>query len=371
MAVIKVETMKNNKKKISYYYVFEAKDINGKRVTYKKRGFRTKPEAAAAEVAARDQVNKGTFIKSSKVTFAEYLREWLANRRDIRDSTKHLYSILIEQHIIPASGRVLLGNINAMTIESILRTIEEKGMSASYNRNAFKVIHKSLSDAETKQIILRNPASLVSKPKVEKKEMSHWSPEETKKFLAAVSNHRLSIIFILAIYCGMRQSEILGLRMTDIDLPNNRLCISHILDFKKELRPGTKTASGTRSITISPIVVQEIKKRIELIELERQATGENYIDKGLLVCTKSGKPLPKHHCHELWNRLLVKTGTRKIRFHDLRHTCASLLLSLNFHPKIVQDRLGHTSFKITMDLYSHLMPNMQIEASDALENLLK
>lgn len=218
-----------------------------------------------------------------------------------------MYSILIEQHIIPASGRVLLGNIKAMTIESILRTIEEKGMSDSYNRNAYKVIHKSLSDAETKQIILRNPASMLSKPKVEKKEMSHWSPEEAKKFLSAVSTHRLSIIFILAIHCGMRQSEILGLRMNDIDLLNKKLYISHILDFKKQLQSGTKTASGTRSISISPLVVQEIKNRIEMIESEKQVAGENYIDLGHLVCTKIGKPLPKHHCHELWSRLLIKT----------------------------------------------------------------
>ncbi|TXK74556.1 site-specific integrase [Paenibacillus sp. N3.4] len=282
-----------------------------------------------------------------------------------------MYSILIEQHIIPASGRVLLGNINAISIESILRSIEEKGMSASYNRNAFKVIHKSLSDAETKQIIQRNPASLVSKPKVEKKEMSHWSPEEAKQFISKVSPHRLSVIFILAIHCGLRQSEILGLRMSDIDLLNKKLYIRHILDFKKQLQPGTKTASGTRSISISPLVVQEIKKRIEMIESEKNVVGGNYSDLGHLVCTKNGNPLPKHHCHEIWSRLLIKAGMRKIRFHDLRHTCASLLLSLNFHPKIIQDRLGHTSFKITMDLYSHLMPNMQIEASDALENLLK
>jgi integrase len=154
-------------------------------------------------------------------------------------------------------------------------------------------------------------------------------------------------------------------------LENKKIYIRNILNFKKELQVGTKTAAGTRSISISPIVIDEIKKRIQIIENEKRATGASYNDLGFLICAKSGLPIPKHHIHKLWTRLLEKTGMRKIRFHDLRHTCASLLLTLGVHPKVVQERLGHTSFKITMDLYSHLMPNMQSEASDALENLLK
>jgi integrase len=362
MSVKKDESIKKN----PWYYRFE---ING--VPYKKRGFRTKTEALSAEATARDELNKGTHINPSKTTFGDYLTEWLQNRRDLRAVTKHGYSIIIKQHITPAAGRVTLGNLNALTIENILGAIEAKGLSESFNRNVFKVIHKSLSDAEAKQLILRNPASFVSKPKVTKKEMAHWSPEEAKKFLTAVSNHRLSLLFVLALYCGMRQGEILGLRMSDIDLENKKIYIRNILNFKKQLQVGTKTAAGTRSISISPLVADEIKKRIQIIEEERRATGESYNNLGFLICAKSGLPIPKHHIHKLWTRLLEKTGMRKIRFHDLRHTCASLLLTLGIHPKVVQERLGHTSFKITMDLYSHLMPNMQSEASDALENLLK
>jgi integrase len=362
MAVKKDESIQ----KKPWFYRFE---ING--VPYKKRGFRTKAEALAAEATARDEVSKGIHINPSKTTFGVYLIEWLQNRRDLRDSTKHGYAIIINQHIIPAAGRITLGNLNAMTIESILGTIESKGLSESFNRNVYKVIHKSLSDAESKQLIQRNPASFVSKPKITKKEMAHWSPEEAKNFLAAVSYHRLSLLFVLALHCGMRQGEILGLRMSDIDLENKKIYIRNILNFKKQLQVGTKTAAGTRSISISPLVICEIEKRIRIIEEEKRSAGESYNDLGFLICTKSGLPIPKHHIHNLWTRLLEKTGMRKIRFHDLRHTCASLLLTLGIHPKVVQERLGHTSFKITMDLYSHIMPNMQSEASDALENLLK
>lgn len=360
-----------NAKKKSWYYVFEVRDNQGKRVTFKKRGFKTKSEALKAEVAAKNEVNKGIITKPTTMTFGDYLNDWLRNRRDIREVTKKGYSTLIEKHIIPEVGRVKLVNINAMTIENLLSTIEEKGLSESFNKNVFKVIHKALADAELKLQIPRNPAALVSKPKVSKKEMFHWSPDEARGFLAATSNHRLAIIFVLALHCGMRQGEILGLRMSDIDLKNNKLYIRNILNFKRELQVGTKTASGTRSISISSFVVDALINRIRNSEEEKKNAGEKYKSEGFLICTKYGRPLPKHDCHKLWNRLLEKHGMRKIRFHDLRHTCASLLLSLGIHPKIVQERLGHTSYKITMDLYSHLMPNMQSDASDALEKLLK
>lgn len=258
-----------------------------------------------------------------------------------------------------------------MAVESIIRKIIDKGLSGSFNRNVFKVLHKSLKDATNKGLIPRNPAEKAAKPKLNQKVMAPWNPDEATSFLNEISFHRLSIIFFLAIHTGMRQSEILGLRMSDIDLDNKTLHIRNILNYKKELQSGTKTASGTRSISFSFDVLGQIKKRINLISLEKQAAGDNYNDLGFLVCTKSGQPLPKHHCHELWSRLLVKTGMRKIRFHDLRHTCASLLVFIGEHPKVIQERLGHSSFKITMDLYSHLMPNMQLQASEALEKLLK
>lgn len=358
-------------KKKSWYYVFEVRDNQGKRVTFKKRGFTTKGEATKAEIAAKNEVLKGSINKPTSMTFGDYLNDWLRNRRDLRDVTKKGYTTLIEKHIIPEVGRVKLVNINAMTIESLLSAIEEKGLSESFNKNVFKIIHKALSDAERKQMIPRNPAALISKPKVSKKEMAHWSPDEARDFLAVIADHRLAIVFVLALHCGMRQGEILGLRMSDIDLQKKMLYIRNILNFKRELQVGTKTAAGTRSISISAFVVEAIHNRLLIIESEKLNSVGKYNDEGFLICTKNGRPLPKHDCHKLWNRLLDKHGMRKIRFHDLRHTCASLLLSLGIHPKIVQERLGHTSYKITMDLYSHLMPNMQSDASDALENLLK
>ncbi|MBP1156745.1 MULTISPECIES: site-specific integrase [unclassified Paenibacillus] len=213
-------------------------------------------------------------------------------------------------------------------------------------------------------------AILVSKPKVSRKEMNYWTPDEAKTFLKSINKHRLRIIFVLAIHCGMRQGEILGLRLSDIDLEKRKIQIRHILTFKKQLQVGAKTNAGNRSITISPVVAEEIRRRIVMIKEEKLAAGERYEDNGFLVCSKYGTPLSKANCSAVWKRMLKKTNMRIIRFHDLRHTCASLLMSLDIHPKIVQEQLGHSSIKITLDTYSHLMPNMQAEAATALEKLL-
>ena len=133
---------------------------------------------------------------------------------------------------------------------------------------------------------------------------------------------------------------------------------------------GAKTESGNRSITIPDILIDKLRKHIEMIENEMKRYGENYNKEKLLVCSVKGTPLTIPNLRRLWYRLLEETGSRKIRFHDLRHTCASLLLSVGAHPKVVQELLGHSSIKITMDLYSHLMPNMHSEAINKLGELI-
>ncbi|SFK76293.1 Site-specific recombinase XerD [Paenibacillus sp. 1_12] len=359
-----------NKKDNPWYYSFEIKDENGKWKTIRKRGFRTKKDAEKAEISIKDAMNKGTYVQQSKLSFSEYLNNWLANRRDIKDKTKVGYKVIIEQHIAPLIGRIPLSEVNAMTIESFLTKIEEKNFSESYVRNIFKVLNKSLKDAERKQLIIRNPAALVAKPRVSKKEMLCWTPEESKQFLKAIFDHRLRIIFVLAIHSGMRMGEILGLRFCDVDLTNMKINIRNILNFKNQLQAGTKTNAGNRSISISDFVVKQLEIRRQNMLKEKAAAGDDYDDKDFVVSTKYGTPYSKAMCDAVWRRLLKKSKLKRIRFHDLRHTCASLLLSLEIHPKVVQELLGHSSIQITLDLYSHLTPNMNKDAAYAMERLL-
>ncbi|OPH60309.1 hypothetical protein BC351_17580 [Paenibacillus ferrarius] len=368
MPVYKDEKVQSNQ----WYYAFEVKDSDGKRRTEKKRGFRTKKEAEKAEISVKDAMNKGTYIQPTKMTFGDYLVSWLESRIDLRKSTRVGYEMIIRRHIMPESiSSISLSDINAMTVEGFMAKVHATDYSDSFKRNIYKVIHKALKDAERKLLILRNPASLVTKPKVAKKEMSYWTEDEAKTFLKAIHGHRLRVIFVLAIHCGMRMGEIRGLRLSDIDTKRGIISVRHIMDSERNLQIGTKTNAGNRSISLSPFVIKEIEKRIDGIAEEKNATSNDYEDLGYLICTKKGRPYLKKNFRDIWIRLLAKTGLRTIRFHDLRHTCASLLLGLGVHPKVVQERLGHSSVQITLDTYSHLAPNMQQDAANALQNLLE
>ncbi|MEC0248904.1 site-specific integrase [Paenibacillus chitinolyticus] len=208
-----------------------------------------------------------------------------------------------------------------------------------------------------------------AKPTVKKGKVDFWTKDEVKEFLSGVE-HRRRIMFVLAIYTGMRRGEILGLRWRDIDLENGQIRISQILAFKGEIKDGTKTESGNRSISIPPVVIAELRKHRTRIIQEKWDAKESYYDLDLVVCRKNGQPVSWSNFHKFWIRQLSKTNVRPIRFHDLRHTCASLLLSAGIHPKIVQELLGHSSIKITLDIYSHMMPNIQADAVKILEKML-
>ncbi|MGG3925653.1 tyrosine-type recombinase/integrase [Metabacillus fastidiosus] len=355
-----------------WYYAFEVKDHNGKRKTIKKRGFKGKTEARNAEAAARTEWNKGTYIDPSTLLYKDYVTDWLKNKQDISDKTRITNEGHIKNHINPILGEIPLQKINIMHIEKFIQSMQEKGLSQGTVKKIFNFVQTSFNSAYRKEIIAKNPFALLdksSKPRPGRARVDYWTKEEIKIFLESV-DHRNKIIFILAIYTGMRQGEILGLRWRDVDFENAQIRIRQTLDYKGEIQEKVKTDAGYRSISASESLLAELKKHRTLIEKEKLA-AEEYFDHDLVVCRKNGRPTCVTNFHRFWKRRTKKVNVRQIRFHDLRHTCASLLLSSNIHPKIVQEMLGHSSIKVTMDTYSHLMPNMQKDAVAALDELLK
>jgi integrase len=183
---------------------------------------------------------------------------------------------------------------------------------------------------------------------------------------------RYSIVFLLAIYTGMRQGELLGLRWSDIDFEKRTIHIQQTLSHDgKELRPHAKTKSSIRSVAISQETISALKKHRNLIKQEKMFLGSEYRDHDLVICTSLGTPVNPRHINKVWDHFLKKIDVPKITFHDLRHTHASLLLKQGTHPKIVSERLGHSSIQMTLDTYSHLLPNMQETAAQGLDQMLK
>ncbi|MCD8508941.1 MAG: site-specific integrase [Bacillus sp. (in: Bacteria)] len=264
-------------------------------------------------------------------------------------------------------------NVNFTHIEELLEVVTDKGLAKGTIRKIYNLVNTSLKDAVIKDYIIKNPVEKITAvPKASKEKIDYWTKEEVKKFFSQLEkiDHRQHALFVLAIYCGMRRGELLGLKWSDMDFENNRIGIRQILAFKSKIKDGAKTNAGNRSIKMSPFVASELEKHKEQQEEEKRKARE-YFDNGLVFCQEDGQPVSWGNFHKFWVRIIEKTKVRAIRFHDLRHTCASLLLSANVHPKKVQELLGHASIKVTLDTYSHLIPSMQDEVADKMDELLK
>lgn len=355
-----------------YYYAFEVKDKNGKRKVIKKRGFTGKKQAREAERAARLEWEKGVYVDPSKMTYEEFVKDWLEKKQDINKKTRYVHGNNLKNHVLPEIGHIPLQKINVTHIESLIRSMQAKGLASGTVRKIYNTVQTSFNSAYTRDLINKNPFTSLdksAKPKAGKAKVNYWTKEEVKQFLDSVE-HRRKIIFILAIYTGMRAGEILALHWREVDFDNRQIRVKNIMDFDGTIEERVKTDGGYRTISISPYVLSELKKHRAKI-LQEQLSAEEYFDHDLVVCQKNGLPASKTNLHKFWKRQLKKSGVREIRFHDMRHTCASLLFSIGTHPKVVQELLGHASIKITMDTYSHMLPNMQSEAVQALDNILR
>ncbi|TYP69878.1 site-specific recombinase XerD [Paenibacillus methanolicus] len=318
--------------------------------------------------------NTGAVTENSKMLFGEYLWDWYEKKKkSISPQTQKLYEVIIRVHVAPKLGDIPLNKLTAFHIESFTQhLIDDKGLKPESIRRIISVINTSLNAAERLDLVTKNVARAVEKPKIPHRELKVWEPEYVAEFLEKIKGMtRYYAAIYLAIMTGMRQGEILGLRWSDIDFETGVLRIQQTLTHNgKKLVAGAKTTGSVRSITLSPETLKVLKEHRQMIVQERVALGSEYKNHDLVNPTSLGTPVSGRGILKVWNRLMRETKAPRVTFHDLRHTHASLLLKQGVHIKIVSERLGHSSVAITLDRYSHLMPNMQGEAAKGLDNLL-
>lgn len=213
---------------------------------------------------------------------------------------------------------------------------------------------------------------MVETPKVSTKQMKTWSINEINQFLTHTKGSYLYIAYVLAIYTVMRKGEILGLRWQDIDLMHGRISIVQILVRTENglFFDTPKTKGSIRSIFITPDVTEILKKHLRQQRKQKLQLGSAYQDHGLVVSTTLSTPMSPDNLRRHFNRMIKESNLPKIRFHDLRHSHATIMLQLGEHPKVVGDRLGHSRSSITLDTYSHVTPNLQKRAAQKFSNSL-
>lgn len=365
------------KQGVRYRYTVDVNQ-DGVRKQKKKSGFLRKKDAEEDLRKLLIEVDKGAYIEPSKETFASYIDYWFKAHyiKRIKASTQSSRNYLLEKHLIRENpfAEKQLSKVTVEDIDSLYNLKLDEGYSTSYIRKMHHILTLAFTQAVRWKKVMHNPAVSADPPSVRTKEVAIWSKEEIHLFLETCRKERLYIAFLLAIYTGMRRGEILGLKWNDIDFRSNSLQVNRTLSYVQGegyLFTTPKTTRSKRKIPLSNLVIAELKEHRRNQEVQKKVTGEMYQDQDLVVCTGNGSAQDPRNLLRVTNRIIKQAGVRAIRFHDLRHTHASILLSEGVDLVKVSARMGHTSPKTTLEIYAHLVPNNDYDVADVFEMALK
>lgn len=320
------------------------------------------------------QIDEGMTFASTKITLAEYLDGWLSNSKfSKRPATWKHYEQLIRSYIVPIIGNLKIKDLRPEHIQGLYNQLLEQKVGVYVVRKIHTLLHSALVQAVKMGMIPRNPANAVMQPKEPSKEMKILDENQVSQLLVSVSDHRWEALFYLAVTTGMRQMELLGLKWTDLDWVKRTIKVERQLvrpDKEGSQFAPPKTKFGRRSVDLGSRAIEFLRRHYQHQHVERMAAGEHWIESGLIFTNSNGGPIhPRNLLRDL-KMLLRHTGLPMIRFHDLRHTAASLMLNHGTPVLVVSRRLGHAKPSITLDVYGHLLPTMQAEAAEMLDELI-
>jgi integrase len=327
------------------------------------------------------QTERGIPMAGSSWTVASYSAHWLNTilASSVRPSTHSSYSWVMRKYVVPALGPTKLERLTPAHIRTLHAHVAAAGVSARTVQLAHAVLRSMLSEAVREEHISRNVGSLVRPPRLVKTEIKPWSAQEVSAFSAAASSHRLRTLFLVAYAVGLRRGELLGLRWADLELDTGLLHVRQTvqrLGADKGLVLGPpKSARSRRSVPVPASVLMELRShRVRQTAEHKEARANGHVPApqfaDLVFTTSIGTPLEPSNLRRDFDTLAAAAGLRRIRFHDLRHTCASLLFAQGVPPRVVMDLLGHSTLSITTDLYAHVMPSTLTDAATAMDAIL-
>ena len=326
------------------------------------------------------ELDKGIFVKPTKETVANYLNDWLRDyaKPNCSPRTFESYDMIVRLHLIPALGSIPLLSLQPQHIQKYYakaldsgRRDGRGGLSALTVRKHHRVLFEALRYGVKHELIARNVAEAVDPPRAQSKEMQIWNAEEIERFLEEAKTTPYYALFHLNLFSGLRRSEILGLKWADMDFMFGQLSINRTLHQLKDGRyifKPPKTAKSRRRVSLTPLSLEVMHEYYEKQKQLYDTLGIPFSDERLVFChVEDGRPLRPNTVTRAWTSIGEKAGLKHIRLHDCRHSHASLLLKQGVHPKIVSERLGHSSVQITLDTYSHVAPGLQAAAAKSFD----
>jgi integrase len=351
----------------------------GSRRQIRRQGFRTKRQAEAALAELQKTVNDGAVVLATGMRLGDFLDEWLAGQRSRLRPSSHYSYVIATKRLKKHLGGCKLQALTPLQIEKVYAGLLDHGgragepLSPKTVKNTHVVLRKALADAERLGLVSRNAAAAARGPAASRPEMQTWSSDQLKTFIESAAHSRLRYAFTILATTGMRRGEALGLRWSDVDLDSSQIAIVQTVSMVdgKIVIGQPKTSGSRRTVYVHDTTTKALRQQRQLQAEERLAAGPGWeIDNDLVFRSVTGAPVNPDWFSRHFNDLVERADVPRIRLHDLRHTNATLSLKAGVHPKVVSERLGHSSIAITLDLYSHVTPGISREAAAAVESMM-
>lgn len=350
----------------------------GKRKQITRRGFETKKEAELAANQMTIEINNDTFVNEKDILFKDFITDYLKiiAQPSVKPSTFYGYKTVVEKRLIPKFGHMKIKKFTPKIISSYYTELLKEGLTEEFIQYIHSILKMASKTAVDWKYIKNDFMVTVKAPSRQKKNVNTWSIDECNKFLNRMREQKdyIFMLYYLAIYTGMRRGELLGLKWENIDFEKKRIYVEHSLYYisgQGLVLQSPKTASGKRNISITNETIAElqsykVKKQEQLLKVGMKLSGEHFV-----VSAFGGEPVNPNTIHKQFLYDIKLAGVRRIRFHDLRHTHATIMLEIGENSKVVSERLGHSNVSITLDKYSHVTPNIQDSSAEHFSEALR
>lgn len=327
------------------------------------------------------EIQTGSFIKPSKdLTLAEYLRGWLKHYVELNCAPKTIesYRMLVERHIIPTLGSIRLSALEASHLQSFYGKKKESGLSNRTVRYLYSLLAESLNQAVKMGMLTRNVAHATEPPRIDHKPIATLSSEDINRFLEVSQETPYYTLFYLLLHTGMRRGEALALQWKHVDMGMSSLGVTAYLSVSQSLNKingqlvikEPKSSAGKRRIAMSPSLALVLRQHRDSQEALKLSLGSILSDEDYVFCNADGLPYDPSTVSHTFNAVIRKARLHPMPLHGLRHSHATLLLQASIHPKIVQERLGHSSIRVTLDTYSHVVGGLQEIAAQKFDDFI-
>lgn len=319
------------------------------------------------------EFERGYYYDPSCILLKDWILQWLDNYLpNIEATTRTHYRNAINTHIIPDLGDVMLKHLKTTNIQAWVNSLQtQKGLSPKSVRNIYLNLQAALAKAVVLRMLPYNPCEGVVLPKATKYKATIYTVQEMNHLLDVARGSDMFIPVLLATNLGLRRGEVLALKWEHIDFENAvvHICENKVITEDGALTKAPKSAAGIRDISLGSSVLKELKMAHAQYSRNKLAMGARFKDSGLVFSQEDGGAYRQESLTRMWRRFLEKHQLKDIRFHDLRHSCATALLEAGVDPKTVQNRLDHSDITMTMNIYAHCTQNMDRNAAQKLDDL--